>query len=172
MLGLLRNTFGSKLSTWIIQKVLKKEFSFNLNQKLAEDIQKSLVTLIHYSDHVSMGHSIESRMPFMDYRIVEFLASIPASYKMHSGWTKYIARIAFMDKLPESVVWRKDKMGWLIPENYWFRNNLKDWFTNSINTYYSSTIDMNYELESKRKIEELIRYLNIAVMNKLFFKEN
>ena len=168
ILGLLRNIVGTKFTTLIVNKILKKNFSFNLNQKLAEDIHKSLVTLIHYADHTSMAFSIESRMPFMDYRMVEFLALVPTSYKMHNGWTKYIARIAFDDKLPNSVVWRKDKMGWLLPEDHWFRGNLKEWFTTKITFKKEKVLDL---LNSKSPIKLPIRYLNIEVLKKLFWEK-
>ncbi len=75
-----------------------------------------------------MAFSVESRMPFLDYRLAEFLASVPSSYKIHKGWTKMPARLAFDKKLPDSVVWRKDKQGWPVPEDHWFRGGLRDWF--------------------------------------------
>ncbi|MBF4337742.1 asparagine synthase, partial [Vibrio anguillarum] len=122
---------------------------------------KGLINLIHYSDRVSMGHSIESRMPFMDYRLVEFLAQVPACYKMHNGWTKYLARLAFDKKLPDEITWRKDKMGWPIPEEHWFRGNLKDWFISTTEQSnllkeISPNTNINKELESKESITKVI----------------
>ena len=75
-----------------------------------------------------MAFSVESRMPFLDFRMAEFLAKVPASYKLHNGWTKLLARRAFEAKLPDDVVWRKDKMGWPIPEQTWAAGPLKSWF--------------------------------------------
>ena len=46
-----------------------------------------------------MYYSLEARMPFMDYRLVSFNLSVPSSYKIHNGWTKYFARMAFGKKL-------------------------------------------------------------------------
>jgi len=160
-----------------LAKLLNKnaEFfnTFNLNEKLAKDVTSNLITLIHYSDRVSMAYSIESRMPFMDYRVVEFLASIPYKYKLHNGWTKYIARLAFDGKLPDEIVWRKDKMGWPIPHDYWFRGNLKEWLIKNIKE--SELIkrlypDFDIEKEfNKISIEKILRYLNIALWYKIFF---
>ena len=118
-----------------------------------------------------MAFSIESRMPFMDYRIVEFLASIPACYKMRNGWTKYLARLAFDGKLPDEITWRKDKMGWEIPEDYWFRGNLRNWFIKEINK--SKLVERyNIKIEQKLKanidITKLIRYLNISRFESVF----
>jgi len=170
-LGLFRNFFGKKISKFTIKKLFKINFEFNLNQKLANDINENLITLIHYSDRVSMAFSIESRMPFMDYRIVEFLASIPACYKIRNGWTKYLARLAFNGKLPDEITWRKDKMGWPIPEEHWFRGNLRDWFTNEVNKsrlVRKYNIKIEQKLKSKIRMEKLIRYLNISRFENLF----
>lgn len=131
-MGLFRILFGQRTLMFCLPKILKKHFEPNLNQKLANDTVQSLVTLIHYADHTSMAYSIESRMPFMDYRLVEFLASVPACYKMHHGWTKYLARLAFDGKLPDEITWRRDKMGWPIPEKKWFNGSLKSWFDNAL----------------------------------------
>ena len=59
-------------------------------------------------------------MPFMDWRLVEFLCSVPPAYKLHGGWTKWLARAAMASTLPTEIVWRRDKQGWPIPEQEWF----------------------------------------------------
>ncbi|MCT7506066.1 asparagine synthase (glutamine-hydrolyzing) [Aliarcobacter cryaerophilus] len=172
--GLYRVLFGERFLKFTIKNIFKRDFEINLNKKLADDINKNLITLIHYSDHVSMAFSIESRMPFMDYRLVEFLASLPACYKMRDGWTKYLARLAFDGKLPDEINWRKDKMGWPIPENYWFRGNLKEWFIKQINnSKLVKRYNMNIEkdLNSNINITKLIRYLNISKLEELFIKD-
>jgi len=168
--GLLSNIIGKKLTIFTVSNILKKKYPFrNLNEQLAFDLHSSLVTLIHYADHTSMAFSIESRMPFMDYRLVEFLASIPSCYKMHNGWTKYIARLAFKNKLPDNIVWRKDKMGWLLPEDYWFRGNLKNWFLLNMD---KNDLKTNPKvLDMSLPIKQLIRYMNKNQFKKIFFKE-
>ena len=175
LLNLTRTIFGYKFLDFIINKLLKKNKKFNLNHELSTNMSHGLVNLLHYSDHTSMAHSIESRMPFLDYRLVEFLASIPSSYKMHNGWTKYIARLAFDKKLPSNIVWRKDKMGWPIPENYWFKGKLKKDFVNRIETCkeleeYVTNLDIRNQLNSNIEIKYLIRYFNISVWFKIFNK--
>jgi asparagine synthase (glutamine-hydrolysing) len=134
LIGLYRIIFGDKVLNFTLKKVLKKNFEPDLNKKLVEDIKTGLVTLLHYDDHTSMAYSIESRLPFMDYRVIEFLASVPACYKIHNGWTKYLARLAFDGKLPDEIVWRRDKMGWPIPEKTWFEGKLEKWFYDKINS--------------------------------------
>lgn len=168
--------FGENILKKTVRRLTGRNLTMNLNQKLLEDTQTSLITLIHYSDRVSMAHSIESRMPFMDYRLVEFLASVPAVYKMHNGWTKYLARLAFDQKLPDEICWRKDKMGWPIPENHWFRGGLKNWFISEVSgsTLLSKLVqtnDIKSELEGKNQITDLIRKLNISKFERLFLKK-
>jgi asparagine synthase (glutamine-hydrolysing) len=75
--------------------------------------------LLRYEDRNSMRHSVETRLPFLDYRIVELSVSLPAEYKIRSGWTKYALRRAMEGQLPSEIVWRKDKMGFEAPERSW-----------------------------------------------------
>jgi asparagine synthase (glutamine-hydrolysing) len=75
--------------------------------------------LLRYEDRNSMRHSIETRLPFLDYRVVEFCISIPAAHKIHDGWTKYVLRRAMEDVLPAEITWRRDKLGFQAPERTW-----------------------------------------------------
>jgi asparagine synthetase B (glutamine-hydrolysing) len=86
----------------------------------------------------------------MDYRLVEFLNVLPDVYKMHGGWTKYISRIAFKGKLPESITWRKDKMGWPVPLKEWIKGDVLDGMHRSI-----KECNLLQELKSKYKCEYL-----------------
>ncbi|MEK7412753.1 MAG: asparagine synthase C-terminal domain-containing protein, partial [Planctomycetota bacterium] len=94
--------------------------SDTLSQSLEHDFLGNLKNLLLYADKTAMAWSIESRMPFMDYRLVEFLVHVEPTYKMHDGWTKWLARAAMHGRLPDEIVWRRDKMGWPIPEHEWF----------------------------------------------------
>ena len=75
--------------------------------------------LLRYEDRNSMRHSIETRLPFLDYRFVEYCISIPAEHKIHDGWTKFVLRKAMDDVLPRRVTWRTDKLGFQAPERTW-----------------------------------------------------
>ncbi|MBV1689808.1 asparagine synthase (glutamine-hydrolyzing) [Novosphingobium sp. G106] len=105
-----------------------RSLSVGMNRHLLMDAQTSLANLIHYADRTSMAFGVESRMPFLDVRLASFLARVPEAYKIHRGWTKFIARRAFDGKLPDSVIWRKDKLGWPIPEKQWAEGPLRAWF--------------------------------------------
>jgi asparagine synthase (glutamine-hydrolysing) len=74
-------------------------------------------------DIASMAHSLEVRAPFLDFRVVEFAASLPASLKFRWGHGKYLLRRAFGDLLPREI-WTRRKMGFGVPLDHWFRNEL------------------------------------------------
>jgi asparagine synthase (glutamine-hydrolysing) len=75
--------------------------------------------LLRYEDRNSMRHSIETRLPFLDYRLVETAVSLPVEYKIRDGWTKWILRKAVEDVLPKEIVWRTNKLGFEAPESIW-----------------------------------------------------
>ena len=66
-----------------------------------------------------MWHSVETRLPFLDYRVVETALSLPGESKITRGWTKYVLR-RFMDgKMPGQITWRKNKYGFEAPDRLW-----------------------------------------------------
>jgi asparagine synthase (glutamine-hydrolysing) len=84
-------------------------------------LHTSLPKQLHWCDRDSMAFSIESRMPFLDYRLVEFILGCPAEYKLGQGWTKRILRRAMHGLLPERIENRIDKMGFVTSEEAWAR---------------------------------------------------
>lgn len=165
--NILRNILGRKGYLFLFNSILQKERYADLNQALVKSTQTSLLNLITWADRESMAFSIESRMPFMDHRLVEFLASIPGCYKIHRGWTKYIARLAFDKKLPDEIVWRKDKMGWPIPEKHWFRGGLREWFNETReNSKLLNCLYLNKVPQKNPSLAYQVRELNIAVFEK------
>lgn len=99
----------------------------NMSQRQLLDIKKfSIPILTHYEDRMSMAWSREVRVPFLDYRLVEYLYSIPTDFKIKDGWTKYIFRKAIEKELPKEIVWRKDKQGFVNPQSEWLKHELKD----------------------------------------------
>lgn len=96
----------------------KTGFSNHLNQALVNALTKnSLQTLLRYADRNSMANSREVRLPFLSHELVEFVFSLPSSYKIHDVWTKAILRYSLDDVLPEAITWRKEKVGFE-PPNY------------------------------------------------------
>ena len=81
----------------------------------------SVPMLLHWEDRDSMAHSIESRVPFLDYRLVEFTLGLPDEYKLSRGVTKIVQREGLRGILPEAVRMRMDKLGFVTPEEVWLR---------------------------------------------------
>jgi asparagine synthase (glutamine-hydrolysing) len=79
----------------------------------------NLPALLRYEDRNSMAHSIETRLPFLDYRFVEAAIALPAALKLRDGWTKWPLRAGIGGRLPESVRWRRLKLGFEAPERTW-----------------------------------------------------
>jgi asparagine synthase (glutamine-hydrolysing) len=88
--------------------------------------QRGLPELLRYEDRNSMAHSIEARVPFLDYRLVELAFSLPPSELLRRGRTKDVVRRALADLLPEAVRRRTDKLGFVTPEGRWLQGALGD----------------------------------------------
>ena len=95
------------------------------DRQRADLVRLSVPSLVHYEDRTSMAWSREIRLPFLDYRLVQLLISLPSDYKLRDGWTKWVLRKAMDSYLPKSVVWRKDKQGFTIPQAEWLKHELR-----------------------------------------------
>lgn len=89
----------------------------------------SVPTLNHFEDRMSMAWSREIRLPFLDPQLIELLIPAPASYKLNKGWTKYALRCAMQSYLPDEIVWRKDKQGFVNPQSEWLKLDLRSKIT-------------------------------------------
>ena len=104
---------------------IEKLFNHRSNELLWTYMtSSSLPHLLKAEDRNSMAFSIEARVPFTDYRLVDYVFGLPVTYKFHHGWTKWLLRLAVKDLLPPAVTWRKDKLGfatptWLTREEEW-----------------------------------------------------
>jgi asparagine synthase (glutamine-hydrolysing) len=111
--------YGERRHAWI---ETRSGLMHDLGKRLYSDVfQFSLPSLLRYADRNSMAFSIESRMPLLDYRLVEHIFSLPLSMIVRNGWTKWVFRRAMNGRLPAEVQWRKDKMGFVTPEGVWLR---------------------------------------------------
>lgn len=77
-------------------------------------------------DRTGMAHSIESRLPYLDHRVVEFALSLPAAVKVGFGERKRVLREVAKSRIPQSMLDRTDKMGFVTPEPLWLRRELRD----------------------------------------------
>ena len=95
-----------------------------LDKLLYADIKTYLHELLMKQDQMSMAASIESRVPFLDHKLVEFTARMPRSMKLRGGTTKWILREAMKGILPEEIL-NRPKMGFPVPVGNWFRHEFK-----------------------------------------------
>ncbi len=87
-----------------------------LDLQLNEIQEIQLSHLLKYVDRNSMAFSIETRLPFLDYRLVEFALSVPSEYKIRDGWTKNLIREGMKGIMPDDIIKRKNKLGFEIPQ--------------------------------------------------------
>jgi asparagine synthase (glutamine-hydrolysing) len=98
-----------------------------VNQMLYVDTKTWLVDdLLIKADKMTMGNSIELRVPLLDHKLLEFAASLPGNYKVRGPVTKYIAKRTLERKVPREIIERK-KAGFPVPYDAWLRGDLKDW---------------------------------------------
>ncbi|MFP4060789.1 MAG: asparagine synthase (glutamine-hydrolyzing) [Bacteroidota bacterium] len=98
------------------------------NKMTRFDMAGSLPGLLHVEDRVTMAVSLESRVPLLDKRIVDLVSVMPAGMKFRGGEMKYLLKRAVKDVLPESLMNRKDKMGFPVPLHIWSKNNASGFF--------------------------------------------
>jgi len=89
----------------------------------AQLLSLNLPMLLHWADRDSMAHGVESRLPFLDYRLVEFCLGLPEDHKISEGWTKRVLREGLRNRLPETVRLRRDKLGFATAEEVWMRES-------------------------------------------------
>ena len=120
----------SIIPDWINKYALETQISdIGMSDKNIEGV--SLDQLLKFSvpkqlkwcDRDSMAHSIESRIPFLDYRLVDFIYSLPSDYKFKRGVTKKIVRDGLSDVIPNKVKNRINKMGFVTPGERWVLEN-------------------------------------------------
>ncbi len=95
---------------------------------IAQLTSSNLQMLLHWEDRDSMAHAIESRVPFLDYRLVEFVVGLPDEYKLAGGVTKRVLRTGMSGVLPDVIRDRMDKLGFVTPEEVWVRERAPDLF--------------------------------------------
>lgn len=134
-----------------------------LSHKMVNSI--NLPMLLRFEDRNSMAHSIESRTPFLDYRLVEFTLGLPSHYKISSGETKSILREALKENLPPLIKNRKDKISFSTSEKKWFQKEAKQFFLNKIEEAIgvsSGLIKPEALIEAKKMAEGTQTYSPIA----------
>ncbi|MDQ7824725.1 MAG: asparagine synthase (glutamine-hydrolyzing) [Candidatus Eremiobacteraeota bacterium] len=97
-----------------------------LNRMLYFDLKVHLPALLHVEDRTSMAWGLESRVPLLDHRIADLIASIPPVIKFKGGQPKYLFRKSVKNIVPDEVLDRKDKKGFPVPLHIWQRGPLRE----------------------------------------------
>ncbi len=143
-----------------------KEFIFGRFQKLFNhpntlsyynkmthfDMFASLPALLQVEDRMSMSVSVESRVPMLDYRLVQLIASMPPAMKFKGAEMKYILKRAVRDLVPSKILDRKDKMGFPVPLHIWAKGKAKNFIKDILLTKASR----NRGIFDISKVEKLI----------------
>ena len=129
--------------------------STDLNEALYNHFEYKLEHLLKWEDRNSMNFSIEARLPFLDFRLVEYVLGLPSDQKISNGQTKYILREEMKGILPENIRKRQSKVGFDTPEDEWFR---EPYFKEYISDIISSSEFKN------------LNYFNIEQVRSLYKK--
>ncbi len=117
MLGLKRDVVTAAIQRH--ERTFDNDTRTNLPRHLHALATNNLPRLLRVEDRNSMAFSVEARTPFLDMRLAEFISQLPASYRIHAGWTKYALRKSLEKILPREITWRRDKKGFATPERAW-----------------------------------------------------
>lgn len=104
-------------------------------QKLFHSTFKGILpTLLRNFDRYSMHAGVEVRMPFLDYRMIEFAFSLPNDYKVRNGFSKAVVREAARGIVPDAILDNKLKSGWNSPMGEWMSGNWKQWLLDEVHS--------------------------------------
>lgn len=127
-----------------------------LDLSIAQLTASNIQMLLHWEDRDSMAHSIESRVPFLDYRLVEFVIGLPDEYKLSGGVTKKVLRDSMKGILPTAIQNRMDKLGFVTPEEIWLRKRAPDVFRKKLAQAIEYSEGILKETECSELLEEMI----------------
>jgi asparagine synthase (glutamine-hydrolysing) len=196
-LGVLRFTHQAKQQ--LFTDAVQKQFSeYRSSEKILEYfnadnasdvVDKMLYTdlmtrmpdhLLTIGDRMTMAHSLESRAPLIDHRVVEFAASIPANMKLRGNQTKHMLRKVASRYLPDQVV-KLEKQGFRFPLGVWFRADLKAFLRSlfrqsrfvELGIFEQSYIDTLLDEHIGGKVDHNYRIwilLNLEIWYRLYFE--
>lgn len=140
-----------------------------LNKSLEMD-QKELLPnqVLPFVDRLSMAHSIEVRVPYLDYRIIEFSNRLPGNLKIKNGIVKYIHKKAMQKLLPKDLV-QRPKEGFVQPVYSWIHGDLKKWVEKHLDSLHGEVFNLDYVKELKRRFQMGDEAVNSKVWNLVCF---
>jgi len=124
---------------------------WDFERQLLHEFRWYLPMLLHVEDRTSMAWSIESRVPFLDDEITEYVLAIPATEKIKSGSLKWMLREAARGIVPDLILDRKDKRGLPTPLGLWMRGPLRGFVSERL----TDPILLRSGLVNVRKLQQL-----------------
>lgn len=122
MAGIVQSGF---LDSWNASSPGSTLKTYRSSERQIDDLLRfSVPPLLRYEDRNSMAWSIESRVPFLDFRLVEYLLELPTKVKISRGQTKALMRNALRGLVPDAILDRRDKMGFVTAQNQWMKGGL------------------------------------------------
>lgn len=164
--SILNEDFVSLVNKDLIKKSARS-YRSSTELQILEYEHLQLPHLLKYEDKNSMYHSIEARLPFLDYRLVQYGVSLPIRHKLKNGWTKFILRDSMKDILPEEIGWRKEKFGFEAPTKIWMED--KKMIIDEIrNSKILTSIISDFDKLSGLTDHQLWKLLNISLWEKIY----
>ena len=173
-----------------ISDSLKDTYSKEAFGDYQKDLPQSLNGLLKYEfyntrlkgylkceDRCSMWHSVEARTPFADdIPLIEKVFSISGNYKIKNGVKKHLLKEATKHLLPAEIYNRRDKMGYITPNNLWIKeikNDLKSYFTEDLEEFYNydrlmKDYDKFFDQTHLPENQQMFKFIAFAVWKKRF----
>lgn len=115
-----------------VKEIFEKQKTDFTNKLLYLDLKTYLVELLMKQDRMSMAASIESRVPFLDNKVIDFANSLPSNFKLNGKVGKFILRRTTKEILPKAIINRK-KIGFTVPLDNWFKGELNGYIKEELN---------------------------------------
>jgi len=163
-----RQSMGNESSTELLGYYFRDTTTKDPLNRILEVDWNSLLPdqVLAFVDSLSMAHSVEVRSPFLDYRLAEFVATIPGRMKIKNGVVKYILKESVRSILPKDIIDRP-KEGFVLPVFHWLQKPLKPY---AIDILTSSSIQ-RYGILNEKYVNELMRDFfggNAALASKMW----
>lgn len=141
---------------WSLSQVTLRSGNTLRKRQIDDLLHFSVPSLLRYEDRNSMAWSIESRVPFLDYRLVEAMLAMPASVKLHKGRTKALMRQGLEGLVPQEILYRRDKMGFVTAQERWIKVDLRTLFEDQ---FSSPKFRLGFLVDQKRLISSFSDFL-------------
>lgn len=127
-----------------------------INESIRQFTNSSVPVQLHWADRDSMAHSVESRLPFLDYRLVSSVIACPADFKLGQGTTKRLLRRGVAHRLPPQILQRQDKVGFITPEQIWLCTEQGAYFS----SWLLQRVDIVLSIISPASLKRALRILS------------